>query len=1039
MKLDEYQDAAANHRQGPSLVAGSPGGGKTRVVMERVRRLVQAGIRPEHILLVTFTRAACGEMQQRLGKMGISGCEVRTIHSLCFDRAPKMAPWLFNGLRFDESNAIPVIITGAARALQKQDLISGCGVDRKVLETFVSRVKNLGPAFWHKDWFHFNGNAEQLVKRVAADWLEEHSDFDADDGWLIYQQAEQGRWEAGLYGYDDCQNWCWSLLISNPALLSWWQSQWSVVIVDEAQDCSSIQHDLARLSVGLPSRVFKTVGASDRDHNLMLAGDVSQCLDPDSTWLTHVDGSGKTMPVSLRNITPGDHVMAPRGGAPVGQRIIKKGIASKTLIAEIRTSSGRTLRGSCDHLVFACMPRPSQRVFTYLMWRSDKGFRLGITRGPKNKRLHSVMVRALHEGADRMWLLDAYDTLAEAALHESLMSLRYRVPTCPFVDHGRGMRVSQQELDVIFKEFGHVGGHQILADKGLRFEWPSFLPQNQIGKRITVGLIVGRGAVSPCEVLCESASIDRQDVEDELKLFGITLKGGSKGTRRFRKVYQDATKAHEDIVLVAKAIEKATGIPTSIRMTLSNAHGPHKSRMTATTLSALVPGCHVWTDEEKSEEIVSLRRIRQQAELMDIEVEEATSYFANGIAVHNSLYAFRTAEPGAILQFSNELETQVYRLPKNYRSTDIICALGTNVVRGRPWHLAGDIEPTRGIGGSEVEFCTFGSRNDEVIWIVRKAQELGLGQTVVLARTAAVLHWISIQCAKEQIPYVKLCGGFILDSREAQDLLSYLKVICGRDEHFEASERALRAFNKFVGHKQFAAARESNMPTLAERILDKAKLIPPQRRTVRLFKEVLDSLALMAKQGRRPSEMLQWVINEIGYEQRLAEDMGLTTAEGDSGAFIVLEELIEFAQDFESCEALLDQVDQLRALNQATRGAQASAIANGIPKDVLTLSTVHGFKGLQSQHVVIADVSHGRFPSAKSMLDPEAAQEETRILYVAVTRAQDRLFVTRTRPPGDPDSSFWAFLQRQVAAIREAGSKVCPLAEVPNLVEPASA
>jgi DNA helicase II / ATP-dependent DNA helicase PcrA len=983
--------------------------GKTRCLLERVRDLVEAGVDSWRILLVTFTRAACGEMIERLSGMGIEGCEVRTIHGLCYDRGPKMAPWLFDAMSHDEDGALPAAQRAQVDRLKKMKVIPEMIVDHEVLSTFMSRCKNTGPVPWRKDWFGLNDNGRELVRRIAESWLADKMPIDSQQALTMYQEIEALRWDMAKYSYDDVQSFVWHLLIGSPDLLAWWRSQWSVVIVDEAQDCSGIQHDLMRLAAGLPSRIYPTVGGSDRDQNLMLAGDLSQCLNPHTTMIqTKTRGR-----VLLRDIEAGDSVGSCQGGKQVFRTVQHAGATDKTEITKIKTASGRILEGSSDHLVFACMPHSNVRFYTYLMWRKDMGFRIGLTQGAKNAARHSVSVRALHEGADALWLLDCHETAADAALQELQLSLRYKVPTLPFKTVGRKLRLSEAGAAAIFKEFGCKGGPKILKLFHMLFAWPTYLPQSQVGKRIIITLTLGVKNNRPAELTCESQELAPQKIREAITACtGISVRDGRRGTARIRRRYPSGAEAHAAAEQIGDIVAGATKIRAVLRVSLSSAKGPCGEKMTAMPLANLVPGTWIWGDDGAPDEVVAKTGYRSEEplELRDLDIDGTTNYFANGIAVHNSVYSWRTAEPGVILQFIDRDKAKLFKLPNNYRSTDKICTLGSAVVKGRPWHLAGQIRPRRAEGGEPIEFKTFESRMDEVKWIVDKAQELGLGETTVLARTAAVLHWISIWCTKNEVPYIKLCGGFILDGREARDLLNYLRVGAGLDVDGTALRAVMNVPKRFVGRPQYAAAEGSEETDLIDKILDKARLIKPQRLALRSLKELIIRLRIMGREGRGPAEMMKFVIDEIGYVEYLAEKFGLTKAEGSEGAFIVLEELMEFASEFDTVGELLAQVDLLRRMHEMHRQAQGQAGPS--QGDVLTLSTIHGFKGKEARNVILADVVHGRFPGAKSKMDPELSQEETRLLYVSVTRAQDRLFVTRTKPGYlDPDSPFWRFLR----------------------------
>jgi len=1015
-QLDEHQTAVRDHGLGPSLVAGAPGSGKSRSVVSRVIRLVRAGVRPEHILVLTFTRAACGEVLHRLESAGVPGVEVRTFHSLCFHRIKKIWPEGMRQVAFDERGALPYHMKIVAKRLRRQGAIQvSDALDVRVLETFISRCKNLGPFHVHGNPFQVSEAASrQNVMDVAEAWLSQRIGMSAEDAFTFFREVEERRWELGLYGYDDAQGWLWQSLAGSQELQGWWASQWSVVIVDEAQDSSSIQHSIARLAVGLPDAISGAPG-TDRDHNLMLCSDLAQCLDPDSTEVSLPGPEDAT--IVLGSVRQGMQVLSCAKGWPVPQVVEHVGQQTKMHHARITLEDGRALDGSNDHLVFACMPASNDRFYTYLMYRKGMGFRLGVTQGAKNKTRHSVAARALNENADRLWLLNAHETSASAGYEESRLSLLYQVPTMPFNRYGRGLRVREEEISRMFAEFGD-NGRRVLTAFRLLFDWPTFMPQTYVTNRLVLSVILSRGDKHDAsEVVCESQILQQPAVREALlRDFGITPREGRRGTGVIRVKVSSGAEAHDLALRISRAVKlRCEEIDCTVRVALSAAQGPNKEKIVAIPLGSLVPGCQVWTQEGCTREVVRLERYDALKVLADLQVAKTTSYYANGICVHNSLYSWRTADPAQILQFMHEYKPVVYTLPNNYRSTDRICETASRVIEGRPWNLTGAIRPIRGVPGAPIEMRSFPGRREELEFCLAVAREEGLGRTAVLSRTAGILHWLSILCTKQGIPFRKLAGGFLFDTREARDLLNYLRVATGADPDGSSLRAIVNVPFRYIGAKAFRGVAEAQAAgratgDLLSDLLEHGSLAYPQRRSIVRFRDILDKLQDRA--GRAPAEALRWLVDVIEYEDHMAEEMGLSSASEDEGASIVLEELLEYAAGFETATELLTHVEYLRGLHNIQKQRDAAAMAAG-DTERLTLATCHGMKGLEAPVVVLANVSYGVFPSGRVRQDPVLAEEELRILYVAVSRAKDRLIVTRAkRLESCRDSPFWRLLAK---------------------------
>src|SRR5439155_1992658 len=162
----------------------------------------------------------------------------------------------------------------------------------------------------------------------------------------------------------------------------------------------------------------------------------------------------------------------------------------------ITLASGRRVVATPEHTHFAGFKvgRTPQAYMTYLMWKEGVGFRVGTSRTYTHRRGQTVPGPAQRMGAehaDAAWVIGLHDTEAEARVAELVLSLRYRVPTTPFVaghsarDRDGSLVGEQRHIDDVFGRLDtELGGRTLLADEGLSFAYPHFVaPFTTPGKR----------------------------------------------------------------------------------------------------------------------------------------------------------------------------------------------------------------------------------------------------------------------------------------------------------------------------------------------------------------------------------------------------------------------------------------------------------------------------------------------------------------------------------------------------------------------------
>lgn len=444
-----------------------------------------------------------------------------------------------------------------------------------------------------------------------------------------------------------------------------------------------------------------------------------------------------------------------------------------------------------------------------------------------------------------------------------------------------------------------------------------------------------------------------------------------------------------------------------------------------------------------------------------------------------SIYRWRSAEPNLFVEFATSKDVENLVLPLNYRSNQSICSVATGLVRGKRWHLGGEITSTSGLlPPSAVSIKRYNSVEEEAEDIVRRCMELaedgrGLRSCAVLSRLRVGLDLIEISCIRHRIRYIKQAAGSFFESKEVRDVLAYLRVAANLDPEGTWARHIINRPFRYLGAayigKAAAWAEARNMSILDGLEACSDDLNHKQRHAVRDLYSLLqklnqisvkaearyqqaerelaerkargetglpeDPLALLRRPNGEqeddelisdeaplilegPADMIALVLRETDYIEELRREEGLLGM--DESRIAALAALRRMAFLFPTTHTFLSYVDALTvAVEQARK--TGLRLQEGAREDALVLSTIHRAKGLEWRHVFLMDVVQGRFPCAKSM-DPE---EELRLLYVALTRSMDTCQVSYAGPPEDGDSrkpvrsSYILLIEQQLQALAE--------------------
>ncbi len=351
-----------------------------------------------------------------------------------------------------------------------------------------------------------------------------------------------------------------------------------------------------------------------------------------------------------------------------------------------------------------------------------------------------------------------------------------------------------------------------------------------------------------------------------------------------------------------------------------------------------------------------------------------------------SIYAFRGADYRNILQFERAFpDVYTVVLAQNYRSTQVILdaanAVISNNVERKPKELWTEV----GSGDKIVRYYAE-DEDEEARFVIAELKRLhrheavNWRETAVFYRTNAQSRVIEEFLIDADIPYRVIGGTKFYDRKEVKDAIAYLRCVANPADEISI-RRVINMPRRGVGDTSLdkvaaLAAQQSLGLSVALRRAAQAGVGGAALRGINDFITLIDSLAGEVEQG--PAHLLRELLERSGY---LAELRNEDTIESQ-GRVENLEELIGAAEEFPDTNDFLEKVSLV---------SDTDDIAGD---DKVMMMTLHSAKGLEFPNVFIIGMEEGVFPHSRSLLESAALEEERRLAYVGITRAERRLYVS---------------------------------------------
>ena len=393
-----------------------------------------------------------------------------------------------------------------------------------------------------------------------------------------------------------------------------------------------------------------------------------------------------------------------------------------------------------------------------------------------------------------------------------------------------------------------------------------------------------------------------------------------------------------------------------------------------------------------------------------------------------SIYGFRGSDFSIILNFERDFQgTKVIKLEDNYRSTRRILEAANKVIANNTQRFD-KVLRANAADGEKIRYAQVLDGETEARWVVGKIdehlrREPGI-RAAVLYRTNAQSRLFEEACRRAGMRY-NLVGGFSFYERaEVKDIIAYLKLAANPNDSI-ALMRVINTPARGIGKttlddlerrsRDFGVSQWETINIIVDQNLLQARAVS----ALKSFREIVNNLAEKVRNTAEPiSEIVKAAVIDTGYERALKDE---NTGEAE-GRLLNLEELVNAAVESEQRgETLRDFLDHA-ALVSDTDEYKAEA--------QVTLMTIHSAKGLEFPLVFIAGLEEGLFPHSRANESQNDLEEERRLCYVAITRAEKYLYLTHAmkrrvygdETPSEPSRFLMEFPMEAIEDKSQGGS-----------------
>ncbi|MDL5203336.1 DNA helicase PcrA [Streptomyces sp. ALI-76-A] len=388
-----------------------------------------------------------------------------------------------------------------------------------------------------------------------------------------------------------------------------------------------------------------------------------------------------------------------------------------------------------------------------------------------------------------------------------------------------------------------------------------------------------------------------------------------------------------------------------------------------------------------------------------------------------SIYAFRGATIRNILQFEEDYpDATTILLEQNYRSTQTILTAANAVIERNESRRPKNLWTNAG-AGARITGYVADTEHDEAQFVAEEIDRLTdagdakAGDVAVFYRTNAQSRVFEEIFIRVGLPYKVVGGVRFYERKEVRDVLAYLRVLANPEDSVPL-RRILNVPKRGIGDRAEAmidalSQREKiSFPQALRRVDEAYGMAARSTNAVKRFNTLMEDLRTIVESGAGPATVLEAVLERTGY---LAE-LQASTDPQDETRIENLQELAAVALEFEQESG---EGEESGSLSDFLERVALVADSDQIPDEdedgsgVITLMTLHTAKGLEFPVVFLTGMEDGVFPHMRALGQAKELEEERRLAYVGITRARERLYLTRSsmrsawgQPSYNPPSRF---------------------------------
>ncbi|KUM77485.1 DNA helicase PcrA [Streptomyces griseorubiginosus] len=415
-----------------------------------------------------------------------------------------------------------------------------------------------------------------------------------------------------------------------------------------------------------------------------------------------------------------------------------------------------------------------------------------------------------------------------------------------------------------------------------------------------------------------------------------------------------------------------------------------------------------------------------------------------------SIYAFRGATIRNILQFEEDYpDATTILLEQNYRSTQTILTAANAVIERNESRRPKNLWTNAG-AGARITGYVADTEHDEAQFVADEIDRLTdagdakAGDVAVFYRTNAQSRVFEEVFIRVGLPYKVVGGVRFYERKEVRDVLAYLRVLANPEDSVPL-RRILNVPKRGIGDRAEAmidalSQREKiSFPQALKRVDEAYGMAARSTNAVKRFNVLMEELRTIVESGAGPATVLEAVLERTGY---LAE-LQASTDPQDETRIENLQELAAVALEFEQESG---EGEETGSLSDFLERVALVADSDQIPDEdedgsgVITLMTLHTAKGLEFPVVFLTGMEDGVFPHMRALGQTKELEEERRLAYVGITRARERLYLTRSslrsawgQPSYNPPSRFLEEIPAQHVDWKRTGATAAPAGPVSGI------